>query len=179
MQRVAAAVDPERRRGALVRLSCETDFVAFTGDFRSLCRALARTSARLGSADIEQVCGATRSTTGDANALEALSRRCGEELRVDRLELFDAADACGVATREDCEGAVLVQSSGGAAALDADACDRLAAHALSLESAVRARFPLARDAELCERSALDVDALDRLAREHGAIRARLVVRWGG
>lgn len=125
------------------------------------------------------MCGATRAAAGDASALEALSRRCGEELRVDRLELLDAADACGVATREDCEGAVLLQSSDGAAALDADACDRLAAHALGLESAVRARFPLARDAELCERSALDVDALDRLAREHVAVLARLVARWGG
>jgi translation elongation factor EF-Ts len=48
-------MDAEQLRGALVLLSCETEFVAMTEEFRALAARIARASAESGRADVDSV----------------------------------------------------------------------------------------------------------------------------
>lgn len=75
---IAAAVTPDGRRGAMIELDCETDFVAKTEDFRSLAGALARKAAE-GRLSVPEEAAAD---IGPAVA------KLGENIALRRLERF-------------------------------------------------------------------------------------------
>lgn len=74
---VAAHVEAEAGRAALIELNCETDFVARTDDFRQLARALARHAARFGEDPAGDGAAVHRDPRGEASVAmvdELLSR---------------------------------------------------------------------------------------------------------
>jgi elongation factor Ts len=75
--------------GAVVELTCETDFVAKGGDFRDLVAALVRQVAEQGDADIESQLfeGGTV-----ADAVQALGAKLGENVGIGRVARYETTD---------------------------------------------------------------------------------------
>jgi len=186
---VAAATNAEGSVGALVRLTSETDFVAGSQDFRELAAALARTSVQLRSADIDTVVGATLDPQSGRPQLDVLQGRCGEDLRVLKLELFDQQRAVVSVETSDslkrgeifgARGVVLAQwfyREGERPPLET--CRSLAKRALQLDVDQRRTVGPPFDPALREGWALDETLLDDLVREHApqASWVRFVTRW--
>ena len=76
-------------RGALIELTCETDFVAKGADFRQLVTALARQVAGHGDDGVE-----AQSFDGGtvADAIKALGAKLGENVGLGRVARFESAD---------------------------------------------------------------------------------------
>lgn len=186
---VASATNAEGSVGALVRLASETDFVAEAGEFRELAAALARTSAERRCADIDAVVAATLDPQSRRPQLDVLRGRCGETLRVEKLELFDQQPAVVSVETSDslrrgeifgARGVVLAQwfyREGERPQLET--CRSLAKRALQLDVDQRRSVGPPFDPVLREGWALDETLLDELVREHApqARWVRLVTRW--
>jgi len=75
--------------GAVVELTCETDFVAKGGDFRELVAALARQVAEQGDVDVE----AQPFEGGTvADAVQALGAKLGENVGIGRVARYETPD---------------------------------------------------------------------------------------
>jgi elongation factor Ts len=79
----------DANRGAVVELTCETDFVAKGADFRDLVAALARQAAEHGEADLE----AQPFEGGTvADAVQSLAAKLGENIGLGRVACYEATD---------------------------------------------------------------------------------------
>jgi len=85
----AVDVVVDGNRGAVVELTCETDFVAKGADFRELVTALARHVAEHGGDDVESQ-PFDGHTVGDA--IKALGSKLGENVGLGRVARFESAD---------------------------------------------------------------------------------------
>jgi elongation factor Ts len=85
----AIDVAVEGRAGAVVELTCETDFVAKGADFRALVTALAHQVAEQGDTDVE-VQPFEGGTVGDA--VQALGAKLGENVGLGRVTRYETAD---------------------------------------------------------------------------------------
>mgnify|MGYP002777286549 FL=1 len=186
---VASATNADGSVGALVRLASETEFVSNSSDFGELAAALARTSVQLRSADIDTVVGATLDPQSGRPQLEVLHGRCGEDLRVLKLELYDQQPAVVSVETSDslrrgeifgARGVVLAQwfhREGERPSIES--CRALARRALQLDVDQRRSVGPPFDPVLREGWALDETLLDDLVREHApqARWVRFVTRW--
>jgi elongation factor Ts len=88
-QQGAVDVAVDGSAGAVVELTCETDFVAKGGDFRDLVAALARQVAEQGDADIE-----SQPFEGGtvADAVQALGAKLGENVGIGRVARYETTD---------------------------------------------------------------------------------------
>jgi len=186
---VASATSADGSVGALVRLASETEFVVGAEEFRRLGAALARTSVELRSSDIAAVVGATLDPQSGRPQLEVLQDRCGEDLRVLKLEVFDQQPAVVSVETSDsllrgeifgARGVVLAQwfyREGERPSLET--CRSLAERALTLDVLRRRSVGPPFDPVLRESWALDETVLDDLVREHApqARWVRFVTRW--
>ena len=86
--RVEAAFSPDSRAGALVMLTCETDFVARNDAFRQAARALADQVLRSGEADLAEQTLQTDPSKTVKDALLELNSRTGENVEVARAARF-------------------------------------------------------------------------------------------
>ncbi|RMH55259.1 MAG: elongation factor Ts [Candidatus Hydrogenedentota bacterium] len=91
---VAAALNADKDRGALVSLMCETDFVARTEDFTNFASLLAQSILAHKSDDLTDLMKKSlvdsHSTIEDA--LNELSAKLGEKIVVSRAVLFPSSD---------------------------------------------------------------------------------------
>lgn len=89
--RVYAWLNDDRTAGALVAVSCETDFVARTGDFETMLGNLARHVAKHRPADAEELYG--QAWEGDEENVEAYIKqvigKLGENIKVTRVGTFE------------------------------------------------------------------------------------------
>lgn len=84
------------RMGALVEVSCETDFVARTDDFQGLARLAAEQVAATSPTSVEELLGQPWIRGGDSTIgelVQEVSGRLGENVRIRRFTRF--------ATREE------------------------------------------------------------------------------
>ncbi len=88
-QQGAIDVAVDGSAGAVVELTCETDFVAKGADFRELAADLARQVAERGDTDIESQ-PFEGSTVADA--VQALGAKLGENVGVGRIARYETAD---------------------------------------------------------------------------------------
>lgn len=89
--RVAAFVGPKARVGALVAVTCETDFMAATDDFKGLIAELARHVAEHAPKDVEALVGQKWAKTGSSvgEAIKLLIGKLGENIQVARIARFE------------------------------------------------------------------------------------------
>jgi len=89
--RIATWIAPKSRVGALVALTCETDFVAQTEDFNGLLDALVHTVAEANPATTEALLDAKHPKTGVAlgEAVKLFVGKLGENTQVARMQRYE------------------------------------------------------------------------------------------
>jgi len=89
--RIATWIAPKSRVGALVALTCETDFVAQTEDFNGLLDALVHTVAEANPATTEALLDAKHPQTGVAlgEAVKLFVGKLGENTQVARMQRYE------------------------------------------------------------------------------------------
>lgn len=124
---VAAYVDPEGNRGALVEVNCETDFVARNDDFINFARNLAKLLTRENLADTEALASATLQSGENVEEIrKALVMKLGENIGVRRFERY-VTEGQLAAYLHGAKIGVMVDYSGGDEALGKDLAMHIAA----------------------------------------------------
>ena len=108
--RVVARVSDDGRRGAMVALACETDFVAKTPDFEAYLEQLIAHAFEHEPADVETML-AQRWVGGGtvADSLKALIGKLGENIRIDQVRSYrDEEGRIGAYVHHDLKKGALV-----------------------------------------------------------------------
>jgi len=91
--RLAAHLSEDGRKGAMVSLACETDFVANTDDFNTFLNALAAHAFANAPQDVPTLLGQAWQAGGTVNdALQVLIGRLGENMQVADVAVYQAGD---------------------------------------------------------------------------------------
>jgi elongation factor Ts len=88
--RIAAAVAADGKSGALVELSCETDFVAKTDEFGTLVASLAELARSRNPKDADALLALPLDGRSAGDALVAAIAKLGENIRVRRVTRLEA-----------------------------------------------------------------------------------------
>ncbi len=91
--RVTASVSDDGRRGAMVSIACETDFVAKTPDFEGFLADLASHVLEHGPKDVDECL--TQPWKGDGTAQDALSAlvgKLGENIQISSVQRYEDSD---------------------------------------------------------------------------------------
>jgi elongation factor Ts len=127
---VMIEVSPQDKRGVLVEINCETDFVAKDDNFRAFAAAVARTALAPEATDAAVL--SDLPLAGDPNltvngAREALIAKIGENVQVRRVVRFDDARGALFSYRHGVRIGVLVELLGGDETLGRDLAMHVAA----------------------------------------------------
>ncbi|MGH8985476.1 MAG: translation elongation factor Ts [Acidimicrobiia bacterium] len=161
----AIDVAVEGRAGAVVELTCETDFVAKGADFRALVAALAHHVAEQGDTDLEAQ-PFEGGTVGDA--VQALAAKLGENVGLGRVTRYETADGLLDAYKhiQNERGTIgVLVELGGVDAGDAKA--REVAHDVALHVASAAPRYASRDDVPADVVARERSVLEELTRNEG------------
>lgn len=91
--RIAAHVSEDGRKGAMVGLACETDFVANTDDFNSFLKRLAAHAFEHAPQDAATILDQPWAQGGTVrDALQALIGKLGENMQIADVAVFSAGD---------------------------------------------------------------------------------------
>ncbi len=83
---IGAYLAPDSRRGALVEVNCETDFVAKNEDFLAFARALAELAAAASPADVATLSALALNGGTVENRRQELVQKIGENISIRRFE---------------------------------------------------------------------------------------------
>ncbi len=126
---VSAFIAVDGKSGAVVEVNCETDFVAKNDDFVAFAKNVAETVAKNNPADIEALSGmniANGSGTVEETR-KALVMKLGENLTVRRFERYETTTGTLSSYLHGSKIGVLLNFTGGDAALGRDICMHIAA----------------------------------------------------
>jgi elongation factor Ts len=127
---VMIEIAPDRKRGVLVEINCETDFVAKDANFGAFAAAVARTALESGAADAGALAALPMAgdsgTTVDA-AREVLITKIGENVQVRRLVRFEDVEGTLYSYRHGVRIGVVVELVGGDETLGRDLAMHVAA----------------------------------------------------
>jgi elongation factor Ts len=127
---VIIEVAPGAKRGVLVEINCETDFVAKDANFSGFAAAVARTALAQEASDVAVLAEmplADDPATTVNGAREALIAKIGENVQVRRLVRFDDAQGALYSYRHGVRIGVLVELIGGNETLGRDIAMHIAA----------------------------------------------------
>ena len=89
---IGSFISADGKKGALVEVNCETDFVAKNEDFLGFAQAVAQLAAAHGTDDVAAVAAMDLPASGTVEALrQALIMKLGENLSIRRIALFSTA----------------------------------------------------------------------------------------
>ena len=89
---IGSFISADGKKGALVEVNCETDFVAKNEDFLGFAKAVAQLAAAHGTDDVAAVAAMDLPAGGTVEALrQALIMKLGENLSIRRIALFSTA----------------------------------------------------------------------------------------
>ena len=89
---IGSFISADGKKGALVEVNCETDFVAKNEDFLGFAKAVAQLAAAHGTDDVAAVAAMDLPAGGTVDALrQALIMKLGENLSIRRIALFSTA----------------------------------------------------------------------------------------
>ncbi|NCC26698.1 MAG: elongation factor Ts [Gammaproteobacteria bacterium] len=156
---VMIEITPDGKRGVLVEINCETDFVAKDSNFLGFAQAVAETALAGAMADAEALSGASLrddpATTVDA-AREALITKIGENVQVRRLVRFDDVQGKLHSYRHGVRIGVVVEMSGADETLGRDIAMHVAAsNPMCVAADEVAPETLAKEREIFKAQALD------------------------
>ncbi|WP_296806724.1 translation elongation factor Ts [Thiocapsa sp.] len=156
---VMIEIAPDGKRGVLVEINCETDFVAKDTNFLGFAQSTAETALAGDMIDAETLSATplrdAPATTVD-QAREALITKIGENVQVRRLVRFDDAEGSLYSYRHGVRIGVVVEMSGGDEALGRDIAMHIAAtNPLCLGADEVPPETLAKEREIFKAQALD------------------------
>jgi elongation factor Ts len=155
---VMVAIAPGAKRGVMVEINCETDFVAKDDNFAGFAAAVAKTALEGEVADAESLAEATLADgSGTVNAArEALIAKIGENVQVRRLVRFDSVEGSLASYRHGLRIGVVVDLVGGDETLGRDLAMHIAAtNPLCLSSAEVPAETLQKEREIFSAQALE------------------------
>ena len=123
-------VSDDARRGVMVEVNSETDFVAKDENFAGFAAAVADTALAGDAADVQALAGQRLAGDGEPTvdqAREALIAKVGENVQLRRLVRFDDREGAIYSYRHGVRIGVLVEMTGGDAALGRDIAMHIAA----------------------------------------------------
>ena len=123
-------VSDDARRGVMVEVNSETDFVAKDENFAGFAAAVADTALAGDAADVQALAGQRLAGDGEPTvdqAREALIAKVGENVQLRRLVRFDDSEGAIYSYRHGVRIGVLVEMTGGDAALGRDIAMHIAA----------------------------------------------------
>ena len=98
---ISTFVSDDYKSGAMIEITCETDFVARTEDFQAFAKALARQVAKSGApTDVEELGASTFEGEGGGtveHALRTLIGKLGENMKIRRANRFEVDGSGGIA----------------------------------------------------------------------------------
>jgi elongation factor Ts len=127
---VMISIDDEGKRGVMVEINCETDFVAKDGNFGAFADAVAARALASDVADVDALLElpfAEGGATSIAQAREALVAKIGENIQVRRLLRFDDVQGQLFSYRHGVRIGVVVELEGGDETLGRDIAMHIAA----------------------------------------------------
>jgi elongation factor Ts len=127
---VIMAIADDAKRGVMVEVNCETDFVAKDGNFSAFAQTVAERALASEAADIDELGALPFEGSGDASiaqAREALVAKIGENIQLRRLVRFDNVKGGLYSYRHGVRIGVLVEIEGGDASLGKDIAMHIAA----------------------------------------------------
>lgn len=127
---VMIRVADDAKRGVMVEINCETDFVAKDGNFGAFADMVAARALASNVADADALTALAAeegSDTSIAQAREALVAKIGENIQVRRLVRFDAVQGSLYSYRHGVRIGVVVELEGGDATLGKDIAMHIAA----------------------------------------------------
>ncbi|HYN79764.1 MAG TPA: translation elongation factor Ts [Lamprocystis sp. (in: g-proteobacteria)] len=127
---VMIEIADDGKRGVLVEINCETDFVAKDANFSAFAAAVAKTALAGEAADADALAGhplAGEPATTVNGAREALIAKIGENVQVRRLVRFDEVEGTLYSYRHGVRIGVVVELVGGGETLGHDIAMHVAA----------------------------------------------------
>jgi elongation factor Ts len=126
--RIASAISDDGRRGVLVEVNCETDFVAKGDDFATFCAGVADTVLAKAPDDLDRLLDLPLASGGTVDqARRELISKLGENIAVRRFIIIDSADGRLASYLHGTRIGVLVAVNGGDEALARDIAMHIAA----------------------------------------------------
>lgn len=158
--RIEVLVDPEARRAVMVEVNSETDFVAKDDSFAAFAAAVAATALESDAPDAEALADLPLAGAADGHSVnaarEALITKIGENIQVRRLVRFAETEGMLYSYRHGLRIGVLVEMTGGDAALGRDLAMHIAAsQPLCVSEADVAAETLAKEKEIIRAQALE------------------------
>lgn len=124
---VAAFIAPDGKKGALVEVNCETDFVAKNEEFLGFAGALAELAATQGPADVEALSHLPLKGASVEDTRKALVGKIGENMAIRRFARMTTSGRLASYVHGGARIGVLVNVSGGDEALARDLAMHIAA----------------------------------------------------
>ena len=124
---VAVYISGDQKQGAIVEVNCETDFVAKNDDFLALSAKLAELVATQNPADVSALSALTINGTSVEETRKALIGKIGENLSIRRFVRVAAQGTLNKYIHGGAKVGVLVDITGGDAALAKDVSMHIAA----------------------------------------------------
>jgi elongation factor Ts len=124
---VAAYISPDGKKGALVEVNCETDFVAKNEEFLGFAGALAELAALQGPADVEALARLPLKGATVEESRKALVGKIGENMAIRRFARMATAGRLASYVHGGARIGVLVNVTGGDEALARDLAMHIAA----------------------------------------------------
>ena len=124
---VAAFIAPDGKKGALVELNCETDFVAKNEEFLGFAGALAELAATQGPADVEALSRLPLKGATVEETRKTLVGKIGENMAIRRFSRMTTAGRLASYVHGGARIGVLVNVTGGDEALARDLAMHIAA----------------------------------------------------
>ena len=126
--RIASAISKDGRRGVLVEVNCETDFVAKGDDFATFCAGVASIVLAKAPDDLDALLSLPSASAGSVDqARRELISKLGENIAVRRFIIIDSADGRLASYLHGTRIGVLVAINGGDEALAKDIAMHIAA----------------------------------------------------
>jgi elongation factor Ts len=145
--RVAAWTAADGKSGALVALTCETDFVARTADFENLLGGAAKLAAQSNCGDPAALAGMSFGGSTLGETIKLMVGKIGENISIGRASALQAADGqVGFYVHHDGKKGALVSVKTGADAAKAQALlKELAMHVVFANPSAMTRGEIAAD----------------------------------
>ena len=127
---VVIAIAPDRKKGVMVEVNSETDFVAKDASFTAFAEAVTSRALSSGAADIDALAALPLKDAEDASiaqARETLVAKIGENIQLRRLVRFDDVKGDLYSYRHGVRIGVVVEMEGGDAELGKDIAMHVAA----------------------------------------------------
>lgn len=110
---IGLAISDDFKRGALVEINCETDFVAKNDKFQELCAEVAQVALNSDVSDAQGLMNAAHEAGSVEDRMKTAIAALGENIRIGRVARYETQGYVGHYIHHDRKQAALVELTGG------------------------------------------------------------------